>query len=104
MENITQYSPGDLRETADEGAALLREIEKSTKKLLLITEKLMEEYNVKDSEQLIRNLRLDAGAVMNSYSMQIRHLYMAAELYEKSAGAVLAEAEQILKGAGLQIL
>ncbi len=103
MEKLTEYSPEFIRRTADEGIAILREITKSTEKLMQITGKLVEEYPVQDSERLMKELGNGANAALSGYSMQIRHLYMAADLYENSAGIVLSEAEQIVKGAGLQI-
>ena len=103
MENLTEYSPDFIRRTADEGATILREITKSTEKLMQITGKLVEEYSIQDSERLLKDLGNGASAALSGYSMQIRHLYMAADLYANSAGKVLSEAEQIVKGAGLQI-
>ena len=103
MDNQTEYTPGLLRIEADEAAAIIREIDKSVEKLLILAENLMKEYRVQECEQILRDLRNSADTALSGYSIQIRHLYMAAEFYEKSAGIILSEAEQIVKGAGLQI-
>ena len=42
MEKLTEYSPEFIRRTADEGTAILREITKSTEKLMQITGKRKE--------------------------------------------------------------
>lgn len=103
MENQTEYSPGSLRMKADEGATIVREIEKSIERLLILAEDLMKEHHVQESERLLQDLKYSAGNALSGYRMQIRHLYMAAELYEKGAGDILSEVEQIVTRGGLRI-